>query len=38
MNVDGNSSISSRKSSLKRRAPTAPHKSQTNNNPVSSCN
>ncbi|UJR37809.1 hypothetical protein I4U23_030499 [Adineta vaga] len=28
MNVDGNSSVSSRKSSIKRRAPTAPHISQ----------
>jgi hypothetical protein len=35
MNVDGNGSISSSKSSLKRRAPTAPHLSQKNNNPVS---
>ncbi|CAF1152230.1 unnamed protein product [Adineta ricciae] len=30
MNVDGNGSISSRKSSIKRRAPTAPHISQNN--------
>lgn len=37
MNVDGNGSISSSKSSIKRRAPTAPHISQNNNhNPVSS--
>ena len=30
MNVDGNGSVSSNRSSLKRRAPTAPHVSQTN--------
>ena len=35
MNVDGNGSIRSSKSSIKRRAPTAPHISQNNNNPVS---
>jgi hypothetical protein len=35
MNVDGNGSISSSKSSLKRRAPTAPHISQNNKTPVS---
>ncbi len=35
MNVDGNGSISSSKSSIKRRAPTAPHISQNTNNPVS---
>ena len=36
MNVDGNGSISSGKSSTKRRAPTAPHVSQNNaHNPVS---
>jgi hypothetical protein len=45
MNVDGNSSVSSEKSSLKRRAPTAPHISQNGknnhhhqNNPVSLLN
>lgn len=31
MNVDGTGSISSSKSSIKRRAPTAPHISQNNN-------
>lgn len=35
MNVDGNGSISSSKSSIKRRAPTAPHISQHKSNPVS---
>lgn len=35
MNVDGTGSIRSSKSSIKRRAPTAPHISQHKNNPVS---
>jgi hypothetical protein len=35
MNVDGNGSISSSKSSRKRRAPTAPHIPPNKNNPVS---